>query len=235
MSKWRFWSWKTLSLILTIILVPLFIGLIGNYITWFGTKEKKEITLSLDGWITIGTLQESGLEELKLTYNGEPVNNAMKISWWVANTGSKGISEFEIFPFLEYPKTPNVNIVEARVSEASPALRIKTGLLINSKDRKIQVNDMGIFNEGEFFRVDVYILDIPEFSSLSDYLKDWNLVAKAVDLKIKKDIISEVPPEEAVVSRMEFWILVVFMTIFLITWIFPAIRDPRRRRDKEEE
>ncbi len=97
MSKWRFWSWKTLSIILTIVLLPLVINLMGNYMTWFRTREEVEITLSLDDWITIGTLQESGLDELKLTYDGESVKNAVKISWRVVN---QTVSQFNSLEFL---------------------------------------------------------------------------------------------------------------------------------------
>ncbi len=97
---------------------------------------------------------------------------------------------------MEYPKTPDVNIVKARVSQASSTLKIERDLLINSKDGEIKVNNMGVLNEGEFFMVDVYILDIPQFVSLTDYLEDWDLVAKAVDLRIRKNIIPDLSPKE---------------------------------------
>jgi len=196
MTKWRFWSGKTLSVILTIVLIPFIISLVGNYTTWLGTRQTVEITLKLDGWITIGTLRESGLEKLKLTYNGKSVENAMKISWRIINTGSKGILKFETPPWLMYPEKPDLNIVEARITDSPPLLKINKDPLIDSEERSIKVRDIGIFNKGESFRVDVYILDISELISLTDYLKGWELSAKALDLGIKKDVIPEAFQEE---------------------------------------
>lgn len=39
MAKWEFLSWKTLSIVLSIILIPFFIGVIVNYTTWLSTKR----------------------------------------------------------------------------------------------------------------------------------------------------------------------------------------------------
>ncbi len=155
-----------------------------------------EITLKLDGWITIGRLQEGGLEELKLTYHDQPVKSATKISWRVINTGSKGISVFETLPFLVYPKTPRLDIAQARISEAPDLLKVDKDLLIDLESRTIKVREMGVFNEGESFRIDVHVLDIPESISLTDYLENWELRSKALDLKVKKIIAPEIPQED---------------------------------------
>jgi hypothetical protein len=153
-----------------------------------------EITLKLDGWITVGTLLESDLPNLKLMYSDKPVKNALKISWRIINTGSTGISEFEKAPSIVYPV--KFDIAEARISETSPLLKIDKNLSINPEHRTIEVNNIGVFNPRDFFKIDVYIMDIPESLVSIDYFTDWDLIAKSVDLQLKKDITFEVPGEK---------------------------------------
>lgn len=90
---------KIVSFVLTIILIPFLISLIASYTTWFGTKDKIEVSITLDGHITVGSIMESSIPELALTWNGEPINNLLKLSWRVENSGTKGIPSFEAWAF----------------------------------------------------------------------------------------------------------------------------------------
>lgn len=222
MAKWKFLTWKTLSIILLSIFIPLIVNLIAAYIIWFRTRERVEITLKLDGWITIGQVLESDLPNLKLLYNDKPVKNALKISWRIINTGSEGISEFETRPTLGYPG--KFNITEAKISQTSPLLNIDKNLSINSEHRTIEVNDIGIFNKGDFFKIDVYIMDIPESMLSIDYFTDWDLIAKSVDLQLKKDITLAAPREEIASLLEKFlktYLPLILYIIFRLKTTFP--------------
>lgn len=61
-------------------------------------------------------------------------------------------------------------------------------LVIDPNERHISVADLGIFNPGDFFLVDVYVTDVPESAISLDFFEGWNLEAKALDLDIKKDL-----------------------------------------------
>jgi len=60
---------------------------------------------------------------------------------------------------------------------------------IDHESRTISINSLGIFNPGDFFEIDVYIINMPDSIASSDYFSDWELVAKSVDLKIKKNLV----------------------------------------------
>lgn len=191
MPKWKLFSWKTLSTVLTIMLIPFVINLIANYTTWIGTKEKVEVLLKLDGWITIGSILESDLDNLKLTYEDKHIKNVLKVSWRIVNTGSKGIQKFESGPSIVYPE--GLNVVEARISGTSSLLKIEKTLSVDRLKRTIEINELGIFNPGDYFRINVYIMDIPD-SVVSDLSFDnWGIKGKAVDLKLRKDLSLSMP------------------------------------------
>lgn len=178
-------KWKIISFVLTAILIPLIIGLIANYTTWLGTKPKVEITLKLDGWITIGSVEDSDLTDLKLIYKGESLRSILKLSWRVTNTGSEGIGRFESGPAIHYPD--NFEIAEAKVTSKSPDLKLDKDVLIDKQNRRILVNNLGIFNSGDFFVLDVYITDIPQPILSQASFGGWELKAKSLNLQIQKD------------------------------------------------
>jgi len=177
---------KIVSFVLTIILIPFLISLIASYTTWFGTKDKIEVSITLDGHITVGSIMESSIPELALTWNGEPINNLLKLSWRVENSGTKGIPSFEHGPSITYPE--GIQLASSTISYTSPKLKVNNNLVIDPNERHISVADLGIFNPGDFFLVDVYVTDVPESAISLDFFEGWNLEAKALDLDIKKDL-----------------------------------------------
>ncbi len=203
MATWKLFSWKSLSIFVTIVFVPFTISLIANYTTWFGTKERIEITCKLDGWITIGTLLETDLEGLELTYKGESVKNAMKVSWIIINTGSKGISGFEKPPSIVYPG--QLNVVKATVSDKSPLLNVDKELSIDPEQRAIRVSNIGIFNANDFLKIDLYIIDIPDSRISIDYFNNWSFVAKSLDLELKVDTAFQLQREEIPDRETEYF------------------------------
>lgn len=207
-------KYKILLIIITIILIPLFINLLGKYLNlpWF--EEKTEITLKLEGWITVGELGESDVPDLKLTYKDNPVKNALKVSWKIINTGSKGIPKFEKVPSLLYPR--KLNVVEAKIFQKSPLLEVSKNLLIKPEDGTIEVTDIGIFNKKEFFVIDVYIMNMPDTIITAEYFTDWDFIAKSVDLKTRKDITFEPREEARVQDTTPIIIAIFFIAIYVV-------------------
>ena len=152
-----------------------------NFVTWYKTKDRIELTCQLDGYISIGSILESDLSDLKLIYNNNPVKNALKVSWRIINTGSRGISEFEKKPMLIYPE--RFNIVKANVSETSPLLNIDKNVRMDPIHKRIEIDNLGILNPKDFFKVDVYMIDVPDSNVSQDYFNDWIFMAKALNLK----------------------------------------------------
>lgn len=159
------------------------LNLIANGVFGGFTREKVEITFRLDSWITIGELKGADLPDLKLAYRSKPVENAIKLSWIIANTGSEGIETFGKLPSLVYPET--LNVVDAKIS--SPSLEV-IKVKLNKANRTIEVKEIDIFNPDEYFRVDVYATDVV---TSSDYLNKWEIKAKATNLLIRKEIKAE--------------------------------------------
>ena len=85
---------KVLSVILTLVLIPFIVSLIANFTTWLSTRANIEITLALDGKITVGSLGASDVPDLALTWKNEPIKNLIKLSWRIENTGTRGINSF---------------------------------------------------------------------------------------------------------------------------------------------
>ena len=172
-------------------ILPLLIPIIAGLTIWRVTQDKYEITFKLDGYITIGSLQSKDLEGLTLNYRGKEIQNVLKISWRIINTGTKGIKEFEVLPTIVYPEGSDV--AEARLGEKSQLLEFNTNLvrglfLINRKNRTIRLDNIGIFNHEEYFTVSVYMINIPDELISDEYFANWKLMAKTLDLKIKNDI-----------------------------------------------
>ncbi len=195
MPGWRFISWKTLSILLTIVL-----GLAVNYVSWLRTRDCTEITFRLKDWRLIGIMWENELDDLELTYNSKSVKNILKVSWEVVNTGTTGISGFETPPLILYPR--RLNIAEARISETSPLLKIGERIRIDSERGIIEIGSIGILNPGDFFQVDVYMLDIPTSIVSAEYFSDWKLIAKSVDLKVKRGVSENMISEKRGGERM---------------------------------
>lgn len=193
---------KAISFILTLILIPFLISLIANYTTWFGTKERVEMTLTLEGHITVGSIMEKDIPDLALTWRGEPIENILKLSWRVENSGTKGIPSFEYGPILNYPE--EIQVASSTISLTSPMLKVNPKLVIDPIERHISVADIGILNRGDFFLVDVYVTDVTESAISSEFFDGWNLEAKALDLDVKKDL-GAATKQAKVIKIKGFW------------------------------
>lgn len=203
---------KIISFVLIIILIPFLINLIAGYTTWFGTKDKTEVSIALEGHITVGSIMESSIPELALTWNDEPINNLLKLSWHVENTGTKGIASFEYGPSITYPE--NIQLASSTISTTSQNLKVNN-LIIEPNERRIDIEDLGIFNPGDFFNVDVYLTDIPESEISLSFFEGWNLEAKALDLDIRKNLeaatrIAEKTEKPNWLQRNRFWIVTIY-------------------------
>lgn len=179
---------KIVYFVLIIIVIPLLIGLFAGYATWFRTKDTTEVTIALEGHITMGSIMESSIPKLALTWNGEPINNLLKLSWRVENSGTRGITSFEHGPSISYQE--GIQVASSSISYTSQKLKINKNLVIDPNERIISVSDLGIFNPGDYFLVDVYLTDIPESEISLSFFEGWNLEAKALDLDIKKDLVA---------------------------------------------
>ena len=110
----------------------------------------------------------------------------MKLSWRVENTGTKGISSFdEHGPLLTYPS--GTIVVDSRIVNSSPLLNIGKKPTIDTIDNNISIGDLGIFNKQDFFVIDIYVRDLAESGISQQFLNEWNLKAKALDLNVKKE------------------------------------------------
>ena len=196
---------KIISTLGTVILIPFVISIFANYTTWLGTKSKVEITFKLDGWITIGAVEKSELADLNLIYKNKLINNLLKTSWRVINTGTEGIDSFESGPVIFYPG--ELKVEEAQVTSTSTMLKIDKMVSINKQVHSISVNNLGIFNPGDYFVTDVYFADIPNKSIEFAFLDKWDLKAKALNLEIKKDTALETQQES---NKFPFKISIIF-------------------------
>ena len=170
--------------ILTGALIPLVIALIANFFTWYKTKDNVEITLKLEGWITIGSVEFSDLPNLKLFLDSEEVNNILKVSWRIINTGNKGIEKFESGPFIEFPD--DLNVVSARIDETSPFLKVAKIPIISST--RIVIDSLGIFNSLDYMKVDLYLKNISKQDVTTEFFDKWDLKGKTLNLSIKKNL-----------------------------------------------
>jgi hypothetical protein len=144
---------RWLKIIFGVILIPVILGLFTNFFTWFATKDKVEVTFKLDGWITIGSVQNADLPDLKLMLDNQMVQNILKVSWRIINTGNKGIMNFESGPFIVFPK--GQDIISARITESSHLLKAAKNL--RTTENNLYIDSLGVFNSGDFFKVDIYI------------------------------------------------------------------------------
>ncbi|TKJ36822.1 hypothetical protein CEE37_14650 [candidate division LCP-89 bacterium B3_LCP] len=212
MSKVKNISLKTAS----IIIIPLLIGIFTGYIVLLIGEDKTEITFKLDSWITVGSNLESELSDLSLIYKDIPVRNILKVSWKILNSGSKGIAEFESGPTILFPE--GMIVTEARISEASPLLKYNKETYTDSTNRKIDISGLGVFNEGDYIKVDVYIVDLPDTLIASALFQEWDMIAKAVDLKVRKEI-DFTSLEEKTVYDSTLKILVTLNLIFGLAFV----------------
>lgn len=175
---------KWVKITFLVILVPLILSVISNLLTWFATKDKIEVTFKLDGWITIGSVKYADLPTLKLMLDQQEVENILKVSWRVINTGNKGIINFESGPLIEFPE--GSDIVIAKVSESSPYLKVARKLRIVGNQAFI--DSLGVFNSCDFFKVDFFIKNIAEQKITKQYFKEWILSGKSLDLSFSQDV-----------------------------------------------
>ena len=130
---------RILQWIITGMLIPIIIGLLVNFYTWYKTKDKVEVTLKLDSWIMIGSIESSDLPSLKLYLGSEEVKNILKVSWNIINTGNKGIEKFETGPFIEFPN--DLDVVYARVAETSPLIKVADKLKISGNKIIVKIHE----------------------------------------------------------------------------------------------
>ncbi len=212
-------------------IITIVFGIIAGFITWQYTKEKTEITLKLESWIIVGSFIEQELSGLSLMLDGDSLKNIMKISWQVVNSGDKGITTFETGPYFEFPR--NLDVISAKISNKSPLLKISENL--NIIDSLAYVDSLGIFNSGDFFKVDFYLKDIEEQHTTNEYFNNWHLNGKSLDLTIITDIeftdvITDIYRDLSIVSYSLFTLGVILIT-FTIMFITFAIRDIRMRKE----
>ena len=203
--------------ILTGALIPFIINLVSNFFTWYKTKDNVEITLKLEGWITIGSVEFSDLPNLKLFLDSEEVNNILKVSWSIINTGNKGIEKFESGPFIEFPN--DLNVVSARIDETSPFLKVAKKPIISGN--KIFIDSLGILNSFDNMKVDVYLKNILEKDASLDFFDKWDLKGKALNLLIRKDIqqikkTSNKTLFETLTMRFSFIVLLILLCITIL-------------------
>jgi hypothetical protein len=182
MEKFKLISWKTLSFILSLFLIPFIVNIIANY----STRDNVQISLKLNGWIMLGNMPEMELQTFQFLYKNKPIKRALKISWKIINTGSKGIGSFEQMPAIIYPK--KLIISDAFISNESPLLKIDKTLTIDSLNNQIIIRSMGIFNPNDFFDIDVYLIQFPDSLNVLNNLNEWDITAKSIDLKTNKKI-----------------------------------------------
>ena len=227
-------KFKAASFLVTVILIPFIVSIIANYTTWFSTKPKAEITFTLDGWITIGSVDESDLVDLKLIYKDKPINNFLKTSWRVSNTGTEGIDAFERGPTIHYPSslTPQ----EAKVSSTSAMLKLDKNVNIDTKNKSIGFNNLGIFNPGDYFVTDIYFADIPNDPLSPISSGEWGLSAKALNLIVNTDILVKIP-DELQLPRMVYYfigVLGALLANFLSSVLYRRKKDKRKIGSREE-
>lgn len=220
-------SWlKWIGIISTAVLIPFIISLIANLTTWFGTKEKVEITFKLDGWISIGSIRTNDLPNLKLMLSDQPVANILKVSWRITNTGNKGINEFESGPTIVLPK--DLKIVYAQISDTSPHLKI--GRTVHIIDNKAHIDSLGIFNPTNYFRIDFYLKDIGESSLNNQYFESWDFEGKSLDLDIYRDISTADQQSEKRKSLFGIpsWFYYAYFGVFISFILFNSFMRSRR-------
>ena len=205
---------------MTLIVIPFLIAVIASYTT----RDKTEITLKLDAWITIGSVQFGDLEELQLLYKGEAVKNVLKVSWRVINTGNKGIEVFEYGPAIQLPR--QYSPISARITDTSPQLRVRRKLRL--KENQIITDSLGIFNPGDFFKADIYLRDVPDTEITSKFFEAWSLVSKSLDLSIKKEI-GELPAKERK-TVFPLWFYVAYIVVLFVSFTFFLLKQRLFRR-----
>lgn len=209
---------KILSGLYKFLIVSIFGGIIAGFVIWYFTKEKTEITFRLEGWITVGSFMQQELPGLSLMLNGESVKNIMKVSWSVSNSGDKGIDRFESGPFIKFPR--DLDVVSARISNKSPFLKISENL--NIGESLAYVDSLGIFNSGDFFKVDFYLKDIEDQNITNEYFNNWRLNGKSLDLIFRNDIEfdKDIRPSLFWPPPFSFYIVLILMFVPMIIIYF---------------
>jgi len=221
---------RSLITILTILFIPIIIGIGVNYLSWYRTRSRTEVTLTLEGWITIGSVVFGDLPGLRLTLNNEPVKNILKISWTIANTGNRGIASFETGPTIRFPR--GLEIVRAVVSDTSPLLKVAQQLRVIGNQAR--VDSLGIFNAGDHLAVDIYLKDVRSPKIDPEFFDHWALSANALDLKTATDV--SLASREARSQRRTSegkpatWVLIVAasLTVLLEVWVIRSSKSGRR-------
>ncbi len=236
MATWKFFrtrkflSWKSLSIFLTIILIPFIISLFAGYTNtnWFTKRRPAELTCNLDGWINVGRLTEGGgLDDLTLRLKDRPVNNVMKVSWRITNTGDKGILGFEQPPLLIYPR--RFNVIEAKVSDKSPLLEIDEYTSIESEVNTVEVSDISLLNPGEFLKLDIYIVNMDDSEITDDYFADWKFAARALDLQTKMNTACDIRYKE---PKRNLYLLSLYIFSAILIFVYLSYRQRKRVVDK---
>ncbi len=220
---------RWVKIIFVVILIPLALGLGVNFFTWFTTKDKVEVTFKLDGWITIGSVKYADLPNLKLMLDQQEVENILKVSWRVINTGNKGIINFESGPFIEFPK--GSDIVTAKISDSSPYLKVARKLRI--VDNRAFIDSLGVFNSGDFLKVDFFLKNIIEEKITSQYFKEWILNGKSLDLSLSQDIsLARQDSENLIEFNIKNFLVGIIGSLLatIIIMVFITFLSPRSRK-----
>lgn len=228
---------KSLALFISLV-VSLLANVVFGVSWWYAIRDRVEITCSLAGWIPLGGVEEVELEELKITYAGQPVDNALKVTWRIANTGNKGIKDFEIPPSISYPEY--LTVVKAFVSDKPKMLKVDKNATIDSEEGVIKLNNIGILNEDESLKLDVLIVNVTTADVSREYFGGWQFDAKALDLVTKMELETKqamVSMEDGAYPYTWIWLSVglgsaLFVTIFSV---FSTASARSRERDLGEK
>ena len=146
-----------------------------------------------------------------------------------------GIKGFEEFPYITYPE--DYSFADAIISQTSPFLKIDKNLIKDPDKCIIKVNGLGLFEPGDFFIVDVYIIEIPNDLILMDYFTRWRLMARSAGLKIKKNLTLEVDEKFLKISRNNLKLFAALgIFVFLLShFIHGFVRSREKSTEPEIE
>jgi len=172
----------------------------------------------MEGWQPIGSEyigEKSGIklalidkEETKI------VDNVIRVTWSIQNTGNKSIDKFEIVPNIRVPDS--VNILTTVIGGRSDDLRVADKMSIINNI--VYVDSLGIFNPGEFFEMDIYLYNVPEDSSISYCFDEWVVCAKSSNLSLQ--VVPKKEKEKVIINKFLFNFLVgsVIGTVLILVY-----------------
>lgn len=218
------------KLILIATLVVSILGVIPLYQIYF--EDKKIINLELKNLVEVININEN-IEGLKITYNDKEINNLIKISYRLSNSGSLEIQSdsVKIFPTIDFKTT---KILALNIKRKHPA-QVKAKL--QEKEGKVSL----VFDDiktNEYIDFEVYIsgkVDNP----LNAYLR-IDGVNKLTILGLDKYVAEKEANDNKINSDflhkhgwliIILWVLFLFMLLILIAMV-STYRQKKKIRKK---